>query len=104
MSPGYLCPRYDRCGASFCPGGLGGTHLAGERACCYLLEAVKTGGSARVEASIPRELAEAVLDQAQRLISRQGPLPRELRRASKHGSKVEQGRQAIQKLRTRVTA
>jgi hypothetical protein len=90
MDFGTLCPRYERCSAGFCPG-LGGRHLPGEPVCALMREAVKTGGEARVRASIPSELAEAVVGHAQRLMRSTGALARELRRASRAGSQIEAG-------------
>jgi hypothetical protein len=95
---GYLCPKFERCNAGFCPG-LGGTHLPGEPACRYLLEAAKLGGRGRVEGALHQDLAEAVLRYALELISQSGPLARALRQASKKGSSMERGRRAMQRLR-----
>jgi hypothetical protein len=98
-APGYLCPRYERCSAAICPGGLGGTHLPGEPTCRFLREAVKAGGRARVEGALHQDLAEAVLRYASELISQSGPLARALRQASKKGSSMERGRRAMRRLR-----
>ena len=98
---GYLCPRFQRCNAGFCPL-LGGSHLPGERVCFYLREALKDSGQARVEGALHQELARLVLDHAQRLTSESGPLARALRRAAKKGSRMEQGRRAMRRLRAAV--
>lgn len=87
---GELCPRFERCNASFCPG-LGGKHLPGEAVCFWLREAVKGGGDARVRNTLKAELAEVVVDTAKRLLSEKGQLSRELRRASTSGSQIDSG-------------
>jgi hypothetical protein len=88
-TPGYLCPKYERCNAPFCPGGLGGSHLDGEPVCLYLREAVKPGGDARVRATLRRELADLVLTAARDLLPLHGGLSRALRDASRTESTIE---------------
>jgi hypothetical protein len=88
--PAYLCPKFESYNAAFCPG-LGGRHLPGEPVCLYLREAVKPGGEARVRASIPSQLAEAVLSHASELITSTGDIAIKLRCAALRGSQIEQG-------------
>ena len=100
---GYLCPRFERCSAAFCPG-IGGSHGPGDPVCFYLREAVKEGGYARVEGALHQDLAESVLRYASALISQSGPLARALRHASKTGSSMERGRRAMRRLRATAGA
>lgn len=54
-------------------------------------EAVKAGGEARSRASMPSELAEAMVRHRQRLLRPTGALARELRRAALTGSQIDAG-------------
>lgn len=83
-----LCPKFSRCSAPYCPAGLGGRHLPGERVCHYLRETVKPGGSARVSGYLPQPLAEAVIREGARFMSLTGPLSKALKRASKQQSRM----------------
>lgn len=95
---GYACPRYERCNASYCPG-LGGVHLPSEKVCLFLTEIVKAGGEARVRAVLDAGLAQAVLDDARRLLSDQSPLGRAIQRASRSSSRLEQWKRAGERLK-----
>jgi len=90
-APGYTCPRFERCNASFCPG-LGGHHIRGELVCYYLLEAVKPGGEARIRGVVGVELAEAIFASGRRLIVEPAPIRQQLQRASVTPSRMEQCR------------
>ena len=91
------CPKWNQCSAAYCPAlgpRLGGKPYAGERVCSYLLESVKDGGQARLRASLPSLLAEAVVKDSLRLRNSAGVLQKPLERASKLGSRMESMRRA----------
>ena len=88
------CPRFDRCIAPICPldpNWPRSAHLQGEHVCMYLLEAVKTGGEARVRSVLPTQVAEQVLRSTPGIRGAYVHIRRALERASASGSRLEAG-------------
>ena len=88
------CPRFDRCIAPICPldpNWSRSTHLQGEHVCMYLLEAVKTGGEARVRSVLPTQVAEQVPRSTPGIRGAYVHIRRALERASASGSRLEAG-------------
>jgi hypothetical protein len=84
------CPRFARCSAPICPldpHHLESCHLRGERICFYLTELVKPGVWLRVRGSSQGELLRDVAKTLPGIVSRYGPIRRELRRSAKTGSR-----------------
>lgn len=83
------CPRWDHCGAPVCPlYAPGAVHLEGESVCLYLRELYKSGGRARLRASIPGWLFEVVDEAAPRILDQHSPIRRAVKRASRTPSKL----------------
>lgn len=85
------CPRWQGCSAPICPldsSHLSRRHLDGERVCFWLIEASKRGGRLPVDPRVPGVLAETVEEAFPHVVSRFGPVRRELKRAAKRGSRL----------------
>lgn len=88
------CPRFSRCSAPLCPHDADWhkrRQLKGEPVCFYLREAVKPGGRAMLDGSLPSEMAEGVLRAVPAMVATAGTLRRALQRASTQGSKLAAG-------------
>ena len=84
------CPRYPECSAPVCPldrDRLRRVHLPEDRACFFLLEAVKSGAQKRFPYSPEREIIEKCLAARDAIAERFSALRHKINRAATTGSR-----------------
>lgn len=84
------CPRYSDCSAPVCPldnDHLRRVHLPEDRACFYLLEAVKSGAQKRFPYSPEREIVKQCLAARDGIAERFSALRHKINRAATTGSR-----------------
>ena len=85
------CLKFDACSAPVCPLDPQASkvrHLEGERVCFYLTEYSKPGARAILKRVLPAELYGSLTEIYPDLITRAGPLRKQLQRSSKNPPKV----------------
>lgn len=85
------CPKFDGCNAPICPldpDWEQRRHLDGEKACFYLTEYAKSHARPILRGCLAAELYETVAKVYPRIITRPGPLRRQLRRSSGNPARI----------------
>jgi len=88
------CPKFDSCSAPVCPVDdewPHAKHLKDEPTCLWLRELSKPNGEAVLRGALPANAVEAILTAAPSISAKHGDIRRQLKRASKSGSKVASG-------------
>jgi len=96
----YDCPKYEKCEAPICPLDADWrerTHLQEDRICFFLSESVKEGAETRLEPDI-YEACHELLSYSDDLTY---PLKKAIERSSQCQSRIELGRQRMEKMQGR---